>query len=108
MSSLSSRYRNIKYSIEVVSNKIESAKTEKNKERFGAQLKELKNQLSDVVEQLKSESEDLEAKKREWSTRVKALYIDAYLDESLNDEIKEKVVLSLLNLIGEIDGYKVS
>ena len=108
MASLSSKYRNIKYSIEVVSNKIESAKTEKNKERFGEQLKELKNQLSDVREKLKAESEDLKAKKNEWAIKVKALSIDAYLDESLNDEIKEKIVLCLLNLVGEIDGYKVS
>ena len=102
MSSVSREYHNLKYALLVLCDTIESCEFKKVvKERYEPQLDILHAKLIKVKEEIAKEMSDKKKQRERWAKEIRGLIATAHLDETISDNLKERIVAEL-NALAEM------
>ena len=109
MSSVSSRYHNLKYAVLTLCDCIESCSVKKVvEERYLPQLEVLVEDLKKVKKELAKEMSDQKKQREEWSKKIKRLAADAACDETISEELQERIVEQLKELAEGVKAHEDS
>ena len=96
---ISRRYRNLKYAIETLSEVIKSCKIEKViEEKYKPQLERLIVDFKRVKKMLEDEKKNQKKQREKWYKKIRSLSIDAILDETISEQMEERIVESLTGI----------
>ena len=99
MSQTSIKYNNLKYAIETLCDVIESCEIEKVvNERYLPQLEKLVDDIVEVKKELAKKMSDIDDQKIRWTRKIKQLQADAILDDTLSEDLKERILVELKRL----------
>ena len=103
---ISAQYHNLKYAVLSICDCIESCSVKKVvEEKYLPMLDDYHNKLVEIKKELGKEMSDSDKQKGRWAKKVKCLSIEALLDETLSDELKERITLELEELARRIEGH---
>ena len=106
MSDISRQYHNLRYAIESLCDVIESCKIKKViEEKYEPQLSQLLIRMKKVKQQLKDEGATQEKQKKKWLKKIHGLECDAILDETLTDDLKERIISGLQELYNRVETH---
>ena len=106
---ISAKYHNLKYAVLTICDCIESCSVKKVvEEKYIPQLEEYHNKLKEIKKELAKEMSTQDKQKGRWAKKVKCLSVEALLDETLSDELKERITLELEELAKRIEGHESS
>ena len=104
MSRVSRQYHNLKYAVLTLCDCIESCNVKKVvEERYLPQLDILVAKLNKVKKELAKEMSDQNKQKERWADRIRKISVDAACDETISEELRERIVAQLQELS---DGIK--
>jgi len=99
MSSVSREYHNLRYAVLVLCDTIESCEFKKVvEERYMPQLDILHAKLKKVKQELAKEMSEKKKQRERWSKEIKSLIATAYLDETISDNLRERIIAELNSL----------
>ncbi len=102
MSSVSREYHNLRYAVLVLCDTIESCEFKKVvEERYMPQLDILNAKLTEIKKELAKEMSDQKKQRERWSKEIRGLIATAHLDETISDNLKERIVAEL-NALAEM------
>ena len=106
MSDVSREYHNLRYAVLTLCDCIESCSVKKVvEERYLPRLDELHEKLKTVKMELAKEMSDQKKQRERWGDKIRRLKADAACDETLDEDIREKIILSLEELSDSIACY---
>ncbi len=106
---ISAQYHNLKYAVLSICDCIESCSVKKVvEEKYLPMLDDYHNKLVEIKKELGKEMSDPDKQKGRWAKKVKCLSVEALLDETLSDELKERITLELEELANRIEGHESS
>jgi len=106
MSDASIEYHNLQYAVRQLRHVISVCKLEKLiNEKYQPQLENLIQRLEQAELMVKKEQGDLAKQREKWSLKIRSCIVDAQLDEVLDEDLKEKIMLSLEELLGSLRSY---
>ena len=109
MSEISRQYHNLKYAIETLSEVIKSCKIEKViEEKYKPQLERLIVDFKRVKKMLEDEKNNGGKHGDRWGKKVRQLSVDAILDESISDDLRERIIEGINELEQKISSHKDS
>ena len=98
-SEISRRYHNLKYAVLTLCNCIESCDVKKVVDEVHLpRLDVLVEELNEVKKQLAIEMSDVNKQKDRWVKQIKKMSADAACDETISEELKERIVGQLTEL----------
>ena len=102
MSSVSREYHNLRYAVLVLCDTIESCEFKKVvEERYMPQLDILNAKLTEIKKELAKEMSDQKKQRERWSKEIRGLIATAPLEETISDNLKERIVAEL-NALAEM------
>lgn len=106
MSDISREYHNLKYAVLTLCDCIESCDVKKVvEEKYLPQLEKFHKKLKTVKKELAKEMSDQKKQQERWGDKIKKMRADAACDETLDEDLREKIILSLEELSGSISCY---
>lgn len=106
MSDASKEYHNLQYAVCRMRDVIAVCKQENLlNEQLKPQLENLIQRLERVEAMVKKEQGDLNKQREKWASKIRSCIVDAQLDETLEEDLKEKITLSLEELLGSLRSY---
>lgn len=106
---ISAKYHNLKYAVLSICDCIESCSVKKVvEEKYLPMLEDYNNRLNEVKKELGKHMSQENKQKGRWAKKVKCLSVEALLDETLSEELKERIILELEELAGRIEGHESS
>jgi hypothetical protein len=107
MSSVSSEYHNLRYAILTLCDCIESCEIKKVvEEKYIPKLDILHAKLKQVKKELAKEMSDQKKQRERWAKEIKGLIATARLDETLSDNLKERIVTELNSLAEMVKSHE--
>jgi len=106
---ISAKYHNLRYAVLTICDCIESCSVKKVvEEKYLPLLDKYHKKLLEVKKELAKQMEEKDKQKGRWAKKVKCLSVEALLDETLSDELKERITLELEELAKRIEGHEGS
>ena len=106
---ISAKYHNLKYAVLSICDCIESCSVKKVvEEKYLPMLDDYNNRLTQIKKELGKHMSQEDKQKGRWAKKVKCLSVEAILDETLSDELKERITLELEELAKRIEGHEGS
>ena len=106
MCDLSREHRNLLYSINTLCDSIESCKSEKTKEKYAEQLYPLIIKFKQVSKKLAYAVMDKKEVNKRWNKKIRSLAVDAMLDLTITEEMRERIISGLEELAERIDTHE--
>ena len=99
MSDSSRRYNNLKYAIDTLCKVIASCKVDRIiAERYMPQLDKLVDEIRDTKKEVAEEMANIDKQKLRWAMKLKKLEADARLDNTLSEDLRERILAELKEL----------
>lgn len=97
---VSRQYHNLRYAIKTLSSLIESKKKKKKDvdKGYEVNLAKLIESLQAVEKMLEEERNNQHRQREKWYKKIRSLSIDAILDETISEEMQERIVEKLSEL----------
>ncbi len=96
---ISAQYHNIRYAVLTICDCIESCSVKKViDEKYIPLLEEYHQKLIEIKKELGKEMSDQNKQKERWSERIKKLSVDAACDETISEELRERIIEQLKEL----------
>lgn len=109
MSEVSKEYRRIRHALFTLCDIIESCQFKKIvTERYEPQLDALMLEFQEIKKKLAVEMADVSGQKEKWIKKVNSVAVDARLDESLSEDLKERIIEGIDELKQKIKSHKDS
>jgi hypothetical protein len=96
---ISAKYHNLKYAVLTICDCIESCSVKKVvEEKYIPLLEEYHQKLIEIKKELGKEMSDQKKQKERWAERIRKLSGDAACDETISDELRERIIEQLKEL----------
>tara|TARA_E500000331_G_scaffold324950_1_gene341687 strand:- start:579 stop:914 length:336 start_codon:yes stop_codon:yes gene_type:complete len=96
---VSRQYHNLKYAVLTICDCIESCSVKKVvEEKYLPLLEDYHQQLKEIKKQLAKEMSDQNKQKDRWFKQIKKMAADASCDETISEELRERIVEQLTEL----------
>ena len=103
---ISRQYHNLKYAVLSICDCIESCSVKKVvEEKYIPLLDDYHKRLLDIKKELGKQMSQKDKQQGRWAKKIKCLSVEALLDETLSDELKERITLELEELARRIEGH---
>jgi len=106
---MSREYRKIKNAILTLCDIIESCKFEKTiKEQYEPELDMLMEKFDGVKKELAEALADVDGQRNRWIKKLNSVCVDARLDESISEDLRERIIEGIDELKEKIKSHKDS
>ena len=96
---ISKKYHNLRYAVLTICDCIESCSVKKVvEEKYLPMLDDYHNRLIEIKKELAKEMSNQKKQKEGWADRIKKLSVDASCDETISEELKERIIEQLTDL----------
>ena len=96
---ISAKYHNLKYAVLTICDCIESCSVKKVvEEKYIPLLEEYHQKLIEIKKELGKEMSDQKKQKERWAERIRKLSVDAACDETISEELRERIIVQLKEL----------
>lgn len=93
--------------MQVLSDSIESSRaSKKDKERYADELYELMKEFKQVSKELAYAVMDEKEVNARWNKKIRSLVVDAILDLTMTEELRERIIGGLTELAERIDTHE--
>lgn len=104
---LSRKHRKLMYSMRILSDSIESSRSsKKDKEKYADELYELMKEFKKVSKELAYAVMDEKEVNTRWSKKIRSLVVDAMLDLTMTEELRERIISGLTELAERIGTHE--
>ena len=96
---ISAKYHNLRYAVLSICDCIESCSVKKVvEEKYLPMLDDYSNRLNEIKKELAKEMSDKKKQKDRWADKINKLSVDAACDETISDELRERIIEQLKEL----------
>ena len=104
---ISAKYHNIRYAVLSICDCIESCSVPKVvQEKYLPLLDDYHKQLIEIKKELAKEMSDQKKQKDRWVDRIRKLSVDAACDETISDELRERIIEQLKQLVEGVRAHE--
>tara|TARA_Y100001934_G_scaffold2187_1_gene3371 strand:- start:746 stop:1081 length:336 start_codon:yes stop_codon:yes gene_type:complete len=106
---ISAKYHNLRYAVLSICDCIESCSVKKVvEEKYLPMLDDYNDRLTEIKKELAKEMSDKKKQKDRWADKINKLCADAACDETISDELRERIIEKLKELAEGVKGHEDS